>query len=98
MIAYVEGPLCYYHAALIWARRPRLGRPQPAASGRSGALLGLLAGGAMACKYPALISAVIPFGLLALVDCLAAIARPARVLAYVAGLGDRDGPLARART
>lgn len=68
VIAYVEGPLCFYHAALIWGvirgwtetRNER---------GPLWLLLGLLAGGAMACKYPALISAVIPLGLLALVDC-----------------------------
>ena len=42
---------------------PRPSRPsEVAALGRSS---GLLAGGAMACKYPALISAVVPFGLVA---------------------------------
>lgn len=49
------------------------------------ALLGLLAGGAMACKYPALVSAVVPFGVVALG---AAIRRrsAAGMLAYVAGV------------
>ncbi len=68
VIAYVEGPLCFYHAALVWAW---LGRPTAAKHdlGRSWTLLGLLAGGAMGCKYTALISAVVPFGLLAIADC-----------------------------
>jgi len=71
VLPYVEGPLCYFHAALIWAvvspvgqglpcRDGDLGRASPALR-RIGLLVGLLAGGAMAIKYPALISAVIPF-------------------------------------
>jgi hypothetical protein len=84
-LPYVEGPLCAYHAALIWA----LGRAW-AAEGRLRVRLwgvvGLLAGGAMACKYPALISAVLPFGLLALIE--ASRRRSATiVLAYVIGWG-----------
>jgi len=66
-LAYVEGPLCFYHGAMIWAvlhawRDARAPRRRP------WGLLGLLAGCAMGCKYPALISAVIPFGVLAMVD------------------------------
>jgi hypothetical protein len=95
VIAYVEGPLCYYHAALVWAwfARPMLMRESGSGDGAPsykspprgadefpvGAgsvrrlfaiwmLLGLLAGGAMGCKYTALISAVVPFGLLAVAD------------------------------
>jgi hypothetical protein len=68
-IAYVEGPLCFYHAALIWVviegRGGMGGKPL-----RAWALLGLLAGCAMGCKYTGLVSAVIPFGLLALVDAV----------------------------
>jgi hypothetical protein len=67
VLPYVEGPLCYFHAALIWAV-VRFGSlpPQPSPARGEGAkicgcLVGLLAGGAMATKYPALISAVIPF-------------------------------------
>jgi len=67
VIAYVEGPLCFYHAALIWGViRGWNDRGLP--RGRLWGLLGLLAGGAMACKYPALISAVIPLGLLGVAD------------------------------
>jgi hypothetical protein len=83
VIAYVEGPLCYYHAALVWAGF-LVWNERNLARGCWWTLLGLLAGGAMACKYPALISAVIPFGVLALADswrCWSA--RP--VLAYVLG-------------
>lgn len=64
-IAYVEGPLCYYHAALISVAlggRGGIG----AALLRTWGLLGLLAGCAMGCKYTGLVSAVIPFGLLSL--------------------------------
>jgi 4-amino-4-deoxy-L-arabinose transferase-like glycosyltransferase len=93
VLPYVEGPLCYFHAALIWAilRTQESGsRIQDSETGdslrrvgrasgephhasmvglargsthptRLGLLVGLLAGGAMAIKYPALISAVIPF-------------------------------------
>ena len=66
-IAYVEGPLCYYHAALIWAAF----RGRGAEGGRSRrfwGLLGLLAGCGMGCKYTGLVSAVIPFGLFSLWD------------------------------
>lgn len=67
VVPYVEGPLCYYHAALIWvwARAASAGWGSgpadrtPSNSGTS-VLVGLLAGGTMAIKYPALISAVVP--------------------------------------
>ncbi len=72
VIPFVEGPLCSFHAACLWAAL-RLWESTEARSDESrrvdernwAGLLGLLAGGAMACKYPALISAVVPFGLLA---------------------------------
>jgi hypothetical protein len=84
-LPYVEGPLCAYHAALIYA----LGRAwawtgDAPSRARLWGIIGLLAGGAMACKYPALVSAVVPFGLLA----LAAVLRQRSgglLLAYVAG-------------
>jgi hypothetical protein len=86
-LPYVEGPLCAFHAALIWV----LGQAWTWAGearlrGRLWGVTGLLAGGAMACKYPALISAVIPFGMLALVD---SIRRRSGwlLLAYIAGWG-----------
>ncbi len=69
VLPYVEGPLCYFHAALVWTWARGVGsegdEPIPLAS--LAPLSGLLAGGAMATKYPGLISAVIPFGLLALI-------------------------------
>lgn len=81
VLPFVEGPLCFYHAALVatvvawrgWSAQrtpqdagPRPGQGNARSTGTAGAswgvLLGLLAGGAMACKYPALVSAVVPFG------------------------------------
>jgi hypothetical protein len=64
-IPYVEGPLCAYHAALLAASWPLLARGEGRDAARPALLLGLLAGGAMACKYPALLSAVVPFGVVA---------------------------------
>ncbi len=92
VIAYVEGPLCFYHAALVWAAVR--GFADRSISRRSiWCLIGLLAGCAMGCKYPALISAVIPLGALSLrrlqaepIDCALALLRR--------GLGGRDGPVA----
>ena len=86
-LPYVEGPLCAYHAALIWA----LGRAwtwtgAERLRARLWGVIGLLAGGAMACKYPALVSAVGPFGLLALVDS-ARQRSGLLLLAYVVGWG-----------
>jgi hypothetical protein len=79
-IPYVEGPLMFYHAAAIWAlirdREPRWW-----------AVIGLMAGGAMSCKYPALISAVIPFGLLALTT-----RSPKAVGAFILGVTVAIGP------
>jgi 4-amino-4-deoxy-L-arabinose transferase-like glycosyltransferase len=66
-IAYVEGPLFFYHAAMIWAV-VRGGGDGTTPARRPWGLLGLLAGCAMGCKYPALISAAIPFGILAVLD------------------------------
>ena len=63
-IPYVEGPMIAYHAALIWAAVRAWGEGPAAA--RLWGVAGVLAGGALACKYPGLISAVIPFGALAL--------------------------------
>jgi hypothetical protein len=70
VLPYVEGPLCDYHAALLWAATRAWTEPQAKVRTRLWALAGLLAGGAMGCKYPALVSAVIPFGLVALVDAI----------------------------
>ncbi len=95
VIPYVEGPLCYYHAALVWtvARlwSPQ-GEPIPASHrSRLWLLAGLFAGGAMACKYPGLISAVLPFGAIALIESFRK--RSARiVLAYALGWSVVMGP------
>jgi hypothetical protein len=63
VIAYVEGPLCFYHAALVWCALRSF--QSSLAPGPLWSVIGLLSGGAMACKYPALVSAVLPFGALA---------------------------------
>jgi hypothetical protein len=90
VIAYVEGPLCFYHAALLWAV-VRGWADRGLSRWRIWFAIGLLAGCAMGCKYPALISAVVPFGALALWDC-----RRSRSLApltyYVLGWGIVMGP------
>jgi hypothetical protein len=86
-LPYVEGPLCAYHAALIWSLcRVWTGSGSPQLCGRLWGVVGLLAGGAMGCKYPALISAVLPLGLIALV---AAIRQKSGrlLLAYALGWG-----------
>jgi hypothetical protein len=69
-LPYVEGPLCYYHAALVWAAARAWTEPDPRLRSRFWAAAGLLAGGSMACKYPALVSAVIPIGLVSLADAV----------------------------
>jgi len=70
ILPYVEGPLCDYHAALFYAAGLAWAEPDAALRRRLWGLAGLLAGGAMACKYPALISAVLPFGAVAAADGL----------------------------
>jgi hypothetical protein len=93
-IPYVEGPLCAYHAALVFAAvRMRVGGDESSdwLAPRFVLLMGLLAGGAMACKYPALVSAVVPFGMFALVEAWRR--RSARVaLAFAAGVAVVIGP------
>ena len=85
--------------ALFLSRGPGVGRASAACGiarsrGRSiWCLIGLLAGCAMGCKYPALISAVIPFGALVARRLQAeSILRTGALLHR--GLGDRDGALA----
>jgi len=90
VIAYVEGPLCFYHAALVWAG-VRVWADRSLLRPRIWALLGLLAGCAMSCKYTALISAVVPFGCLALVE-LGRSRSVAPLLCYVLGWGVVMGP------
>ena len=93
---FVEGPLCFTHAALIWAV-VRLGWFRNRGTGEvgrplaEGLLVGLLAGGALAIKYPALISAVVPAGLVVLAEAIRA--RSGRLaLGFAVGLGLVAGP------
>jgi len=92
---YVEGPLCYYHAALIWTCGRAWNANRPALWG----VVGLMAGGAMACKYPGLVTAVVPFGILTIVRVFrrsALEAKPlpavASLLAFAAGVTIAVGP------
>lgn len=98
---FVEGPLCFYHAALIFVacgmlrgggQEVGLESPAYGAVPASGwPLMGLLAGGAMGCKYPGLISAVLPFGFLAARAALRGrSARP--LIGYALGVGLVIGP------
>lgn len=86
VLPYVEGPLCYFHAALLWLAVRAWDEADPRIRTRLWGVAGLLAGGAMACKYPALISAALPFGILA---ALAALRRRSAslVLAFAVGWG-----------
>lgn len=89
-IPYVEGPLAAYHAALLFVAA-RIAKRRAPRGALAFALLGWLAGGAMACKYPALISAVLPFGLVAALGALRE--RSAGVLlAFAAGMALTIGP------
>src|SRR5207253_2738551 len=95
VIPYVEGPLCYFHAALIWtALRAWSASPTDDHHGltvRLWAVAGVLAGGGMACKYTALISAVIPFGAAALAAAWRRRSWPI-ALAFAAGWAIVIGP------
>jgi len=89
VIAYVEGPLLFYHAALVWCAL-RIGDPSLPRRPMWG-LLGLLAGAAMGCKYTAFVSAVLPFGALALAHAWRS-RSAAAVLCFVAGWAVVMGP------
>ena len=90
VIPFVEGPLCFYHAALIWTAW-RACAAESDLRVRLWGVVGLLAGGAMACKYPALVSAAIPFGLLATAEAIRR--RSWRVVpAFAIGWGVIMGP------
>jgi Dolichyl-phosphate-mannose-protein mannosyltransferase len=84
VLPYVEGPLGYYHAALLWITARAWSESDHLTRRSLWGAAGLIAGGAMACKYPALISAVLPFGLAALIDACRR-RRPAVVLAFCLG-------------
>ncbi len=90
---FVEGPLIYYHAALLWTAARAWSVESPPQRRALWLVGGLLAGGAMACKYPGLISAVIPAGLVVLIDAVRK--RDGKTPAGVRRRGDdRRGPLA----
>jgi hypothetical protein len=88
----VEGPLAFYHAAtaLVVVRRAAFNAPE-AGGIRAWLLTGLLAGAALACKYPALLTAVVP-GLVAAGVAVAGSRSPRAVLAYALGVAILSGP------
>ena len=90
-IPYVEGPLCYFHAALIWAIVRAWTESDRFRTARLWGMAGLLAGGAFTCKYPGLISAIAPAGLAA---GLAGVSRKSGRIAafFVAGAVIAVGP------
>jgi len=59
-IAYAEGGVCFYLFASLFALMIAADHLTEAVSVRQFLLAGLLAGSAMACKYPALVSIVVP--------------------------------------
>jgi hypothetical protein len=90
-IPYVEGVLCLFHAALVLSGILAWRELDPRLRVRLWILCGLLAGGAMSCKYPALVSAIVPFGL-AVVASAALRKSPREALGFVLGVGVVIGP------
>jgi len=70
IIAYTEGGLTFFVAATTLACVERSRSSAGASLGRQTLLCGLLAGSAIACKYPGLVSVTIPLGLV-VVGCAA---------------------------
>jgi hypothetical protein len=71
IIAYVEGALAAYLAAALAAYL--CSRSKAAEAWKWTALCGFFAGSAAACKYPGIISALIPFGVLVVVGGFSAV-------------------------
>jgi 4-amino-4-deoxy-L-arabinose transferase-like glycosyltransferase len=90
-IPYVEGVLCLFHAALVLSGILAWRELDPRLRVRLWIFCGLLAGGAMSCKYPALVSAIVPFGL-AVVACAALWKSPREALGFVLGVVVVIGP------
>lgn len=68
IIAYVEGGLSFYLSAAVLAVGTAIQRMRAdAPAGRTSLLAGVLAGSAMACKYPGALQVVLPLGLAVLV-------------------------------
>lgn len=90
-IPYVEGPLCYFHSAAIWSIVSSVFEADRSRSARFWGLAGLFAGGAFACKYPGLVSAIVPASLAAAIA--SALKKDAKIIArFVAGVAVVVGP------
>ncbi len=92
---FVEGPLCYFHAAGILGVLLATSDPSHDQRGRSGwyrwAVAGLYAGGAMGCKYPGLVTAVIPIGVVALIQAIR-VRSVGTLIGYGVGVAVAIGP------
>lgn len=89
-LPYVEGPLCFQHAALI-ALADRAWNADAIPARKLWIVVGGFAGSALATKYPALLSAVIPFGLLAVAGAVRR-RSPSIVAGFTIGLVAIVGP------
>ncbi|RUL87333.1 hypothetical protein TsocGM_13010 [Tautonia sociabilis] len=89
---FVEGPLCAFHAGLVVVSGLAWSGPEEDRKRLAlWVLAGLLAGGAMASKYPGLVSAVVPFGLVAAASAIRE--RSWRIpFAFAAGVSVAVGP------
>lgn len=83
IIPYTENALCFYLIAATLAAVVALQTAEPIGAGRGWLTAGLLAGAAVSCKYPALVSTAIPLGVAALVaGFLRRGARPANAVRW----------------
>ena len=91
VFGYVEGPLNLYHALALLAAIDAATARETARATSCWGLVGAFAGAAMACKYPALLTAVLPFGAWMLAD---AVRRRAAVgvAAFAIGVAIAIGP------
>ncbi len=91
VFGYVEGPLNLYHALLVLVAIEASRAPDPKSAATFWGLAGAFAGGAMACKYPALLTAVAPFAFWMLVDALRR-RQSSFLIAFTVGLALTIGP------
>jgi hypothetical protein len=92
-IAYVEGGLACYGLLALMALARAKGSGENALCATSVLWCGVFAGSGMACKYPGLLSAVVPCAVLLAFDGFRAVRRPWKPCAmFVLGVGLAVGP------